>query len=133
MSIKPFLYIFGRWLLKLRYTPLNVFLRNNDVCNSFPTLDIEMSRNDILLSCSIFYYLFLFKCCDGTLDNIFQSHLFSGLFWKCWEGSNISFGFPYSPFLIAYLFLFSYPDDVKFNKTEHIFERYCFALKCFRW
>ena len=28
------------------------FLRNSDICNSFPTLVIEMSRNDILLSSS---------------------------------------------------------------------------------
>ena len=37
---------------------------------------------------------------DGVLG-IFQSRSCSGLFRKCLEGSDISFGFPYSYFLIA--------------------------------
>ena len=45
--MKPFLYVFGKWQLKLRYMPLNVFLQNNDICSSFATLVIEMSRKDI--------------------------------------------------------------------------------------
>ena len=49
--IKPFLCEFGRCLLKVRYTPVNVTLRNNNVFSSFSTPVIEMSRKDILLSC----------------------------------------------------------------------------------
>ena len=40
--------LFSRWLLKLRFTPLNVFLRNNDVLSSFTTLLVEILRKHIL-------------------------------------------------------------------------------------
>ena len=51
MCNKLFLYSDRKWLLQVKYTPLNVFLRNQDVCKSCPTLVIDMSKNAILLLC----------------------------------------------------------------------------------
>ena len=45
-------FVDGKWLAKFKYTTLNVFFRNIDVCNSFPTLVTDMSKTTILLLCS---------------------------------------------------------------------------------
>ena len=49
---KPFFYSDGKWVLRFKYTPLNVLFQNKDVCNLFPTLVIDISRNVLLLLCS---------------------------------------------------------------------------------
>ena len=48
----PFLYSHGKWLLKFKHTHLNAFFQNKDICNSFPTLVIDMFVNPILILCS---------------------------------------------------------------------------------
>ena len=49
---KPFLYSDGTWLIKFKYTPLNVFFQKKEVFNLFPTLVVVMFRSAILLLCS---------------------------------------------------------------------------------